>query len=832
MSRRSSSRHEPYSNARHVRRATLALIGVGPLALGGTDPVLRAVFCGLALLLFAGHMLSKPPVRRWPGLTWAALGVGAWTLVRTLPGTGWLAAAPIDEMWALWPDLTARGTAAPGFAAAAALRCAAVAALAAVCASRFATVDRLGQLGRAVIIGGLLAALVGVVQDLFGADARYFVFAPRSFDGLVEPLAGPWVNPNQAGAYVGLCGVLSAGLVWIAPRQNQRFVGFVGAVGAVVYAVAVSAWAAVLALVAAIIAILVSAATTSISRHPAALKPVAWAAVIGSVVLGIVAHAPNLVPTPEFVEAAARGKVSLWRGASELILAAPWTGWGVGAFADAIPRFAPSSAPVRYAWAESLPLQVAFDHGIPVLIAAGIATLITPMMWIARRGRGAHAPWRGTAIGTGVFLIVEAIFGMGLHGAAHMFAAAALVGSVSGLALARRPRTRDEEDEPRVPRTAPTRPVRRWRTPLGTSGILALAALAALGASASVRLEIDQHHPFDQGELPSAEAIARRAADTPGDPRVIGAAAYRALEDGDLARAQQLASYVAERAPRRIDTWSLAAAIAITRGDDRALCEATRRELSVRLSAAAVDQIPGPVSTWLQCIPDTPEARQYIYDRLREEGRHSERMALAMRRLQLAPDDASAAVAAGLSALELDMVEPAAYWADTARARDPHDAGAWWLAASVERRRGDDVRELALLDEGIEQSSPGWLLRAERVRVLLRMHDGGVAPADWIATAVSDLDVLSAGSHMGDVSPRVAAELRTRLELARGNFDRAAASADAWLVTSPNDTAMVRLRLRAAVSGGDPTTIIRYAERLLSLVPNDSEARRALETVD
>lgn len=832
MSRSRSSSRAPRHGSRHIRRATLALLVIGPLALGGTDPLLRAVFCVAALVLFAAHLLVKPPIRRWPGLTWAAIGVGVLTLVRAWPATGWLAATPVQEIWALWPDLGARATAAPGFAATAALRCAAIGALAAVCASRFSTVDRLGQLGRAVVAGAFIAALFGVAQHALEADGRLFLFPPRSIDGFPRPLAGPWVNPNQAGAYVALAGVICAGAAWIAPRQNQRFAGFAGAAAALTYAVAVDAWAAILAFLAAVASMLGAGVVSLVSRHPAALRPLAWSALVGCAGLALVAHAPNLVPTPEFVEVAARGKLSLWRGGAELIGIAPVAGWGAGSFADVVPRLGVGRVSIRYTWIESLPLQVAFDHGIPVLVAAALATIATPMQWIARRGRGAHAPWRGTAIAVGVFLMVEAIFGMGLHGLAQAFAATALVGSVSGLAMARHPRSRQPEGGDSGPVAPAPRVSPRTRTAIAVSAIVATAALALPGVPRGIALENAQHHRFDVGDLPTAAEILERAAATPGDPRVIGAAAYRALADDDLERAVQLAGYLAERAPRRVDTWTLAAAIAHTRNDERALCEATRRELEVRLSREAVAQLSGPTSTWLPCIPDAPAAREFVYTTLESQDRHSELMALAMRRLQLAPNDAHAAVAAGRSALALGMIEPAAWWAADARSLAPTEAGAWLLSARVERARNDELRALAMLDEGVAAAADTWHLRVERVRTLVRLAELGQAPPNWLDRALDDLEVLSAGSHLGEVSPRVHAELRARTELMRGEFDRAASAADSWLAVAPRDVFFLRLRLRAAVGGGDPPTIVRYAERLLDLVPDDTEARRALDALE
>src|SRR5699024_5386601 len=127
------------------------------------------------------------------------------------------------EAWSFWPELRARGGIAPGRAGLWVIRTLTFTLSAWYASQRFMRSTELLNVSRAIVVGVLLVIAVGVAQHLSHATAVLWLYEPLDWTRVV-PLAGPFVNPNQAGAYVGLGAVLAASGVHYSRERNARLI--------------------------------------------------------------------------------------------------------------------------------------------------------------------------------------------------------------------------------------------------------------------------------------------------------------------------------------------------------------------------------------------------------------------------------------------------------------------------------------------------------------------------------------------------------------------------------------------------------------------------------
>lgn len=184
-------------------------------------------------------------------------------------------------------------------------------------------------------------------------------------------------------------------------------------------------------------------------------------------VAGLVGRAALPEPVEKLADSlqkSARGRWEMWRLCGRMWADAPWTGLGLGAFADAYPHYAAAQRaagagkePVRpLGFAHADYLQFAAEAGLAgVLLAAGFVTVAARHLGRNRR-RALAGPPRALAIGLGGALIAflpHGLFDWNLHVPANALLLAVAVGTLLGvsgaevgpapLARPRRPAVRD-----------------------------------------------------------------------------------------------------------------------------------------------------------------------------------------------------------------------------------------------------------------------------------------------------------------------------------------------------------------------------------------------------
>lgn len=695
--------------------ACAATVAAACLPLGGMLPVGQAAWSLAAvtlLVLLCGWAALARSRWRWEPIAVVLAGLAALTLFRATSVGAFLAGAFEREAFGLWPELTLRGTAAPGRAPLAALRLLGVACVVQFWSIRFRTRHGTERTLRTLAwgIGAVLA--VGAAHAALGWTDVYGVFRPLDMPALRTPLSAPFVNENQVGAVYALAGVLS---VAVGQARVELRAGLfpLGAGLIVVTEVVFGAHGAFLAGLVAVAALAVLA-PLPIARSRAYARTL-WVSFLGLFALmPIVAYGvgPHL-PVPVLA-----AKAEAWRATLGPALRRPF-GYGPGAWPDAAGAHLPTS-PLRVAFVESAPLQLLIDHGfVPAILLAGaLGWALYRRLFMDRRG---ERDVRAATVAVAVFLLSEAFTGMALSATGYAFFAAALVGLVAGRSISRR-RMSDA------------------RAPILGGGVVALvlSALTLPGLSASVTL--GQEHAgrplralaLSQGEASDAfgTALAEAARAVPGDIVVVSYAADRALLLGDLEAAQTRVDHLRRYAPGRLQTWQIGVDVAVARGDTDAACAAAERlaELAVdpRDLTDALTRIHEDARAWTACVSsDGAETR--ILEGLLLDGRSAEALALALRVLRERPDDVPALRAAlvGLNALD----DPS--FGVTIAARlleaDPTDASSAVIGAQMHTALGDHVAALSMLDTALA-SSPGSVdLLLERLQALAALAIDGDA---------------------------------------------------------------------------------------------------------
>jgi len=234
-----------------------------------------------------------------------------------------------------------------------------------------------------------------------------------TYESLVRPF-GPFVSKNHFAGYVEMAALLAVGLAtglaaesrdrsgalsWIGGPRAGRIVGAWAVAAILVLAVPVSlSRGGVVSLAAGLLAFVLlrtasgGAAQDGAGRRRDAARrtTLALAAGFGAVALVVAALA---VVLPESARARigtiAQGggdgsssyRVSLWRDTLRLAASSPLLGSGLGAYADAIPRFKTGAGDVRVEHAESDVLELAAESGL-----LGLSTAAAALVLVFRTG--------------------------------------------------------------------------------------------------------------------------------------------------------------------------------------------------------------------------------------------------------------------------------------------------------------------------------------------------------------------------------------------------------------------------------------------------------------
>lgn len=537
------------------------LIALSPLALGGTHPLSAVILCALAALLcgvsLALHMrYAIAPRRTWP--IYAIALVCAWTLLRSTPFFAWTNPQIAQDAWAIWPEVTARGGLAPGRAALWTLRTLTFVLAAWYATQRYVRSTHLHYVSRSILAGAYLILAVGVAQYITRAGQVLWFYAPLDWSRVV-PLAGPFVNPNQAGAYVGLAAVLSAASARYHRTRTGQIIFGILTIPLVAYVFYVGARGAALATIVALGAWTLFFAVEGVAARRRALFTLGVSSILALSAIGLLyfdAPIDRVLSDGTLLD-----KINIWRSARTLPMHSGLMGLGPRAFQDAFSAFGLNRSHVWVEDPESGILQIFIEHG-PILGAA----LCLMVLWIIYRlaGRDKH---RRPALISGlcaaaVYIILETITGMGLHASSYLIA----VGVLLGVALGRISNGAREE--------------KGWPA-FGTSAALFLLSVVALSQSAhAVRNSLDDSQP-PLAELlrqtnvndPSVqEAGLELARKTPGRPALIEQMARVYSAQGEHQKALHMAQALQRVAPNYAQSMRTALRVTIAAGQSEQAC--------------------------------------------------------------------------------------------------------------------------------------------------------------------------------------------------------------------------------------------------------------------
>jgi O-antigen ligase len=405
----------PTSGSRLALAVLVVLVVLSPWPFGSAHPRTTqaiAVVClatSLAVVLWDWRLGGVASAH---ALLWPLLGLWALALLQLVPLPGgllhllapgpaevWYPAEPVaaavlgdgPHPISVYPEATRRwlafvtGVVALGLLAAPALR------------------DRRNALRASIAIvgGGLLVAVYGLVARLLFGDKLYGVFAVPT----VAPF-GPFVSKNHFAGYIEMAALLAVGLAagladearrgpgwldWMESRRVGWIVAAWGVAGALILAVPVSlsrggvvSLAAGLAAFALIRAWLAARIGLSLRVVVLILVALAGAGVGLFTLLPDEARGRILSLTGVTTERSGAYRLTIWRDTLHLAATSPIFGSGLGAYEDAIPRFKTTAGDLRVQHAENDYVEVLAEGGL--VGAALITVLVTVVLIPGLRG--------------------------------------------------------------------------------------------------------------------------------------------------------------------------------------------------------------------------------------------------------------------------------------------------------------------------------------------------------------------------------------------------------------------------------------------------------------
>ena len=599
----------------------------GIAAYGGMMPEAQVAVSALWMVLLAAQSVERFRRRRTVRWTLASLMLLAFagiTLLRAGPLGAPFAGELERAAFATWPQLSLRGTLSPG---AAPFRAWTLLGLA--CAVQFwaSTSPRSEDATRGWAMWGLaIVATIGLTHGFLGLDKLYAFYEPHHAGFLFQPFAAPFLNPNQAGAALMLLAALFAYKAVNAHSPSARFPLF-----------------AVFALITAYVLVILEARTAALG------------AAVGGVVASL-AFVPDYAWTRTRARAAVAVTLALWALCAwgiwylvadvagdwaakslrwqEIIgmsLDRPLFGWGAGSLGDASAATFGERYSHRQECAESVPIGIAFEYGLPavlvVLYAAGRLTWKN-----VAEAKVEHLPARFAELGVATAIVIEAIGGMGLLSTGYAVVVALVAAPWFRAERSRRPA--------------------RWDV-LGPAAALVVAIAALPGLVASTAYggtelrrpleELAAEHGWGSEEV-HAEAH-ELAALVPGSPRLQRAWAIDAIRSANAAQAQGARSYLEERLPGWRLTWDVVFDVRMLEGDRDAACQAIARLAGMDrvrpavLAAAMLSWSEGDIRRVEPCIGDDPQAWGRAYSALGRTDEDARMLTLATQRHARRPDE-------------------------------------------------------------------------------------------------------------------------------------------------------------------------------------------------
>lgn len=539
----------------------LVFVAAAPLALGGTHPIaavalfaVLALLCGISLVLHGVYSIS--PRRAWPVMFFGALC--AWVLFRSTVLGAWTNPPMAADAWTFWPELQARGGIAPGRAGLWVIRTLTFTLSAWYAAQRFMRSGELVQIPRAILAGVLMVVAVGVAQHLTHASAVLWSYAPIDWTRVV-PLAGPFVNPNQAGAYVGLGAVLAAAGANYTRARNARLICAMLTLPLLGYVLWVGARGAVLATLLGVATLVFCILFENLpKRARTALSLSLVVILVGGTAAALYSDLPldRLLKDASLID-----KMNIWREARAVPLHGGVLGFGPRGFQDAFAALGLNTSHVWVEDPESGLLQLFSEHGVFIGLAVCllVAWILIRLQW---NGKARRPALSAALYAVAVFVLVETVTGMGLHASSYLIAVGAMFGIASSRILAGR------------------------RSTFGVRALAPVVLLTAISIVALAQSPRAIHVSLNDSRVPLAselqtlpiddpkliEEALRQARQTPGRAALIEQVGliYSARQDND--HALRMSRALQKVAPNYAGTQRSALRIAIAAGDTENAC--------------------------------------------------------------------------------------------------------------------------------------------------------------------------------------------------------------------------------------------------------------------
>ena len=790
----------------------LALMICAPLCLGGMHPWAQVGLSAATIVIWTAHATSRMLFKRrmvWPLGTLVLLATAAWVGLMAIPvPVGWLPSfqASVHEWWQ--HDGNVPVSLVPGAAPLAMLQWVALALATQMTATRFSHPDRFEPLVRSFLAGATLTLLVGVIQTLGHATHILGIYAPVQVDGLIEPLAGTFVNGNQAGALYAMAGAVGFSFFLTSSRPLRRAAGLVCAVVAATALVNMSSFGALAALaVAAVLAVagmLISRiAGWATGTRIQLLLIAAGASALAMWTTGVISFSlESRMPESTL------SKLQLWRNAADLVPESPWFGMGTGAFADLVERHAQGTLWSRFSWVESTPLQLSIDVGVPLTLLLYLTLLIPAAWWLGTPSGPDHMRWRSMTIVVGTCVLVEQFLGMGLTALGVSLPAALLFGPIPGIVVRLRNGASERLSKTNLGGIATTIVLLVW---CGMHLPAAVEQTLEPAADRTIRL-------LRVADASQAESLIQAATRTqPASPLLLYADGLLALRQDQQPRAQQRLEILLQHAPHSALTRRLQLQLAVAQQNDDAICEALSRILELPGEQVRWESLPGGAAEWMHCLPDEA-ALERLYMVLQSNQQPSQWLAAALADLRRAPERLLSLRAAARASLALELPESALYYADKLFQLAPRDGH--WANQLMElfRLLGTPERVDSFVLDAWRLSPQDPTLIVMRLELLVRNPTALAAePDDWI-TAFAQARQLNATDESWWLR-----SLRAEATWAaqHNDWQRAARALDLYLGRRSFDQGALRERLHAAQQMADEQSVLRFQLRLQQLqAPN------------
>ena len=268
----------------------------------------------------------------------------------------------------------------------------------------------------AVVVGGVLVAVYGLVARVVFGDKLYgFLTVPT-----IAPF-GPFVSKNHFAGYVEMAACLGVGLAagladearrgperlgWLDSRRAGWIVFAWGAAGVLVLAVPVSlSRGGTVSLAAGLVAFVLIRLSTR-RRLPGSPRALAIAAACLVVVgLGVAWVLPPEARSRVSTLASTRAggpdpfRLGVWHDSLRLAASSPFLGSGLGAFEDALPRFKTAAGDLRVEHAENDYVELLAEGGGGAIVLVALAALSAFRLGLGRVRADVHRLARGVTAG-------------------------------------------------------------------------------------------------------------------------------------------------------------------------------------------------------------------------------------------------------------------------------------------------------------------------------------------------------------------------------------------------------------------------------------------------